>query len=656
MINLIMAFVIAISAAIVPWTVFSKETDFERANYLIKKYNTSVERPKSCPMESKKFSDLVARTESVREALKGNCLKKDTDKLSEVLESIKGIQDEIKSNSMLANSSAVTTILNSATGTGTSSTTMSGVKFSALFSNMTNLFKKNQCNMDDGSILQATADLIYDSTQIGVLAGNTVGLVVAGAGFVVSSALRLIDLIFKQRFDFDKTVDRQTFVKLNCSFYEIRRELDLNGALDIENSTSREDYRDIKSISESIVLELKSIEEEKIKIGKSHNEIDVQTFKENVGDLSELRKILVKVQSYLQPGVNASLEIPSETQKLLMISKLAQDYDLIVNQVRQYRVLKISSIPMLDDLFIQEMKKFDSYDIAAFTDAMNISAKEFNENHRAKILFHIIRISNDISSKESTLSDKSHKAKTEFANALEKRKELLQSRLTEVNKVVTRLGNIVAPKEYTGLDDGSDNMISIIDSHNKISSQLYGEWGEKFLKYTTVKSYEETKTFNERFQSFHTRYAEIIKNNKAPNLSSTYLCQDAQKLRLIFRHADSHVQEGYDFVVTNKDIIHSDVKNYYNGNLNEEDNTGVLGPVEKIQRHYKSVILALKQMKGEVISKEDSERYLEKFLIGGYYLGKSMIDVSATKVKARRIQDLYETLGCQQSLSGDLSN
>ncbi len=655
MLNVFISFVVAFIAAVMPWSAFSKDIDMARADQLIKKYTTQVERPKSCPMESKKFSDLVAKTEAIKEALKGNCLKKDQDKLTEVLESIKGIQDEIKNNSMLANSSALTGVLNNAAGTNVSNTTLSGVKFSALFSNISNMFKKNQCNMDDGSVLQATADLIYDSTQIGVLAGNSIGLIVAGGGFLVSSALRLIDLIFKQRFDFDKSADRQTFIKINCSFYDIRKELDLNGALDIENSTSREDYRDIKAISEDITAELKQIENDKVNIAKANAEIDKKTFKENVGDLSDLRKTLAKIQKYLQPGLNSTLEIPTETQKLLMISQLAQDYDLLVSQVKMYKGLNISAIPMLDDLFINEMKKFDSLDIQSFTDTMNISAKDFNDNYRAKILFHIIRIGNDIASKEGTLAEKSEKEKTELAKSLDKRKEELLAKLVDVRKVENRLGNIVAPKEYSGLDDGSDNMVTIIENHNKISSQLYGEWGDKFLKYTTYKSTDAVDLFNERYTSFYQKYGDIIKGTKKVNLASTYLCQDAQKLRLVYKQADSLVQEGFDFVVTNKDIIHSDVKNYYNGTLNEENNNSVLGAVEKVQRHYKSAVLALKQMNGEVISKEDSDRYLNKIFLSQYFIGRSMLDVSAIKNKARNVQDVYERLSCQQNLADDLT-
>ncbi len=661
MVNLIISSIIAFVAAVMPWSVFaSTPMDFERADELIKKYNTIHERPKSCPMESKKFSDLIAKTDAIKDVLKGNCLKKEGDKMTEVLESIKSIQEELKNKSMV-NNSAVTDALTTAVGIGsgttggtTSSGALSGLKFSALFSNITTMFKKNQCSMEDGRVLEMTADLIYDSTQLGVLAGNQLGLIVAGGGFLISSALRLIDLIFKQRFDFEKAIDRQTFVKLNCSFYEIRRELDSQGALDIENSTSRDDYRDVKALVEEVSAELKKIDDEKVNITKSHSEIDRTTFEENVGDISELRKTLTKVQGYLQKGVSQNLDIPTETQKLLMISKLAQDYELITLQLKHYKTLKISAIPMLDDLFLNELKKFDPLDMTEFTNAMNISALEFNEKYRARILFHVLRIEGDIAAKEKSLFGKSEKAKTELASALEKKKELYTAKLVELKKVENRLGNIVAPKEYSGLDDGSENMVAILDNHKRISSQLYGEWGEKFLKFATYKSYDEVKNFNERFDLFNSKYSEIIKAEKKDILATTYLCQDAQKLRLIFKMSDSLVQEGFDFVATNKDLIYSDVKNYYNGKINEETNPGsYMGPIEKIQRHYKSAVFALRSMKGEVVSPEDMERYLDKPWMGSFYIGRAMMEVSATKNKARTLQDVYEKLGCQKSLADD---
>lgn len=675
MINFFLSFVVAVVSAITPWSAFAATMNTEKADQLIKKYSVVYERPKSCPMESKKFSDLIAKTEEIKDVLKGNCLKKDSDKMNEVLESIKDIQDELKTQSLLNNSSGVNTATNvlesiisgsttttTATATATAATatatatatadskTLDGLKYSKLFSNITTMFKKNQCNMEDGRVLEMTADLIYDSTQLGAISGSKTGLIVAGSGFLISSALRLIDLMIKQRFDFEKPVDRQSFVKLNCSFYEIRRELDVQGAFDIENNSSREDYRDVKAIVEEMTAELKKIDEEKVNIGKTHIEIDRITFVTNVGDVTELKKILTKVQRYLQSGITTS-EIPSETQKLMMISQLAQDYDALVSQMQQYKTLKISSIPMLDDLFINELKKFDSLNPVTFKKTMNISAKDFNENYRAKILFHIMRIDSDLSKKGQTLSEKSNKVKSDLSTNLDKKKEEYSKKLIELKKIEAKLGNIVAPKEYSGLDDGSENMVTILDNHKNISSQLYGEWGEKFLKYTTHKSLDEAKDFRGRLGMFNTKYADIIKGNKKP---IGYMCQDAQKLRLLFKHADSLVQEGFDFVATNKDIIYSDVRNHYNRNINEEETVSSGGPVVKVQRHYKSAVLAVKKIKGESISASDHAKYFEKTGFGTYFIGKSMLEVSDAKKNAKNIQEIYERIGCQKILGSDL--
>lgn len=651
MVNIIISFIVAFIAAVTPWTAFSAEIDMARASELVKKYSAVYERPKSCPMESKKFSDLIAKTEAIKDVLKGSCTKSEDGKMKEVLASLKTLQENLKDNAVVTNSETLSDII---IDKDDKKSVVNGLQFSAVFSNINSMIKKNQCNMEDGRLLESTADLIYNSTQLGVLSGNAIGLIVAGGGFLISSALRLIDLIFKQRFDFEKPTDRQTFIKLNCSFYDIRRELDVQGGLDMENSTTREDFRDAKVLADEITVELKKLENEKANINKANSEIDRAVVTEHIGDLSELKKSLAKIQKYLQPGLNQALEIPTETQKLLMISQLAQDYNILTAQIKVYKELNISSIPLLDDLFIVEMKKFDPMDVISFTESLNISAKDFNDNYRAKILFHIIRIGADIEAKEQNVLSKGDKQKLQLANGMDKKKAEYLSMLVELRKVETRLGNMIAPKEYSGMDDGSDNMVAIIDNHNKISSQLYGEWGDKFLKFATEKSLDQVEIFNGRLSQFNKKYSEIIKLGKIDKIKTSYFCQDAQKLRLMFKHADSLVQEGYDFVATNKDLIYSDVKNYYKGTLNEEETLFSAGAVVKVQRHYKSVLFALKKLKGDAVEEEDNKRYLEKTFFGNYFIGKPMIEVSNSKSNAKLIQDIYEQFDCQRSLAADI--
>ncbi|MGZ3788972.1 MAG: hypothetical protein ACXVLQ_10630 [Bacteriovorax sp.] len=652
--------------------------ELDQVNAMINKYKITAERPNACPLESKKFVDLLAKTEAITNIFKSNCLQKDDSKMTEILTSVQDIQDELKKRNIIDKTIDGSTIINAVTGnssssssTTTTSTTsstststattngsavsaLSGLKFSALFSNITTMFKKNQCNLEDGRVLEMTADLVYDSTQLGLLSGNGLGLAVAGGGFAVSSALRLIDMMIKQRFDFDKNKDRQTFIKLNCSFYDIRKDLESQGALEVENNANREDLRDVKDLIEKMNASLKEMDKEKSDQQKILDSMDQETLISLVGDVTVFKKNLLRIKGYLSKGIVDSSESPSETQKLIMISSIAQDYDLLVTQLNNYRNLKISTIPMLDDLFLVELKKFDSVDPMTLNQTLSINAKEFNDNVRAKILFHVTRILNDIGAKEEMASNKNQDAKKAKVEELQKKQELYANKLAELKKIEERLGRIVSPKDYSATDDGSDNMVSMLENYKNISNQIYGEWGEKFLRYATQKSFDEAKTFNDKIDRFNKKYGEQTKKFKVDSAPSTYICQDIQRIRYSYKYADSLVQEGYDFIVTNKDLFHADAKNYYNGDLDEESSGGS-SDIEKIQRHYKSTILAMKKLKKEDVEPSDEEKYLSRSWLGTSYLGRSMLEVSAAKNAVRSIQDKFEQLNCNKILVDDLN-
>lgn len=634
--------------------------DMEQINALISRYKVVAERPKSCPLESKKFADLLAKTEAIKNVFKSNCLSKDDTKMTEVLSNINAIQDELKKRNLIEKTLDETTLIQptaTSDSNSTSSTSaLSGVKFSNLFSNISSMIKKNQCNLEDGRVLEQTADLIYDSTQLGLLAGTTKGLAVAGGGFIISSAIKLIDLIFKQRFDFEKNKDRQTFIKLNCSFYDIRKDLEAQGGLDVENSTSREDLRDVKAHSENLNQILKDLDKEKNEQKKSLDEMDQLMLVSLVGDVVTFKKLLIKVKAaltvplFLQHG-----EMPAETQKLLMITAIAQDYELLNTQLTAYRSLKVSSIPMLDDVFTVDLKKFDPMDIVTFQETMALSTRIFNDGLRSKMLFHVTRILNDISSKEELASNKNKDAKKAKADELQKRIDLYNAKLAELKKIEERLTRIVSGKEYSASDDGTDNMVSLLENYKNISGQIYGEWGEKFLRYATFKSYEETRTFSEKLSRFNKKYGEQLKVFNVDSASSTFICQDIQRIRYSYKYADSLVQEGYDFIVTNKDLFHTDQKTYYNTELDEENGYLATSAIEKIQRHYKSAILAVKKLKNEAINSEEEGKYLMRSWNGAAYLGRSMLDVSATKNSVKAIQDRFEKLNCTKILVDDIN-
>lgn len=606
----------------------------------IKRFKTNLERPRSCPMESKNYSDLLASTENIKSIFKSNCLQKDEKKMSEVLGSVKEIQDELKKrNLIVAPAEPANTNGNTSTSAGTSTSSavsaLSGIKFSNLFSNITSMIKKNQCDLSDGRVLEMTADLVYDSTQLGLLSGSELGLVVAGGGFMISSAMRLIDMIIKQRFNFEKIKDRQTFIKLNCSFYDIRHDLENEGVLDVETNSAKEDLKNAREFIEKTIQDLDQLEKEKSLQRQSMDQLDQQTLKALVGEVLTFKRDLLDVRNELK------IEAQTETEKLKIIASVAQKHNSLNLELVSYRRLKISTIPMLDDLFAQELKNFDSLNESLFLGVLNLELKDFNNNLRSKMLFHVDRIIKEIEAKELIAARQNQGTKVARSKNIETRQKDLEQKLADLKKIEERLNKVVSEKDYSAIDDGTDNIVSILENYKNISGQIYGVWGEKFLRYTSQKSVDETRVLNDRVLKFSKSYLD----NKS---AGVFQCQDIQKLRSHYKYAESLIQEGYDFIATNKDLFSTFSDKYYSGI--EEEQSAV-----KIQGHYKSILLAFKKINNQEVSKEDEDKYLSRNLIGTTYLGTSMLVISNTKSTMQELQNIFEKLNCNNVLSSDLN-
>jgi len=617
--------------------------DFEAADKLINRYEIKMERPKSCPLESKKLSDFLTKLETIKTTFKDNCTQKNNEKLDDIMKSFKDMEAELKKRDLIQQSLEETI----------SDTDVNGVAFSTLFTNINSMIRKKQCSLEDGRVLQSTADLIYDATQFGLISGSKTGVLVAGGGFLISSSLKLIDLIMRQRFDFEKIADRQTFIKLNCSFYDIRNSLEAEGVFDVENSNSKDDLKLANVLIEEIQGEIKKVDAD-INNQKEHfSKLDNELVKQKVGDLQNIKKSLNKLKETLT--VNKFDNFPDETKKMLVISEMMKDYDLLILNLNAYKNLGISNIPMLDDVFIQELQKFNSADLALVTDTLKIPAATFNSSVKPNLLFHAVRILSDIETKESGVIEKNAEEKKTYLANLEKTKTELNNRLAKITGIKTKLEKIVINRPYSAMDDGSDNLVAILEDHKTITSLIYGEWGEKFLRYATIKSADEIKNFNERFDRFSKKYLTGESLISIEKKAVTYMCQDAQRLKIGFKYADSLVQEGYDFVITNKDLFYGDVRNYYNQEIKDENNNNFMGSIEKIQRHYVSTVLALKVINSEQINKDDEEKYLTRSFGGNQFLGRSMIDNEKARKDIKLIQNKFDSFNCYKVMKEDFN-
>ena len=128
-----------------------------------------------------------------------------------------------------------------------------------------------------------------------------------------------------------------------------------------------------------------------------------------------------------------------------------------------------------------------------------------------------------------------------------------------------------------------------------------------------------------------------------------YACQDAMPFRRTFIHADSLIQQGYDFIETNKRLFHSDVPRGFLGKKSQ---------FRHIQMHHKSSSFANKILKGETVSQDLIDKYINKTYIMSRkkYLGKIMLDVSSSRKNAALLQRVIDQYDCQSITLDEKNN
>lgn len=633
---------------------YANDVNQNRIQELGLKYNTQYERPKSCPLESKRFSDLVAKIQTVQAALqKSNCKNKKDDKLDEILASLK----EIKEDDLLKNkANGKLEDVISGLDESSSLSVLGGVKLSSMFSGLSSFLDTNKCKLDDKRVLESIADVVYDATQIGLLSGSKTGVTVAAGGFLISSGLKIIDQLLKQKYDFSQSSDRLSFIKVNCSFYDIRREMELIGVFDLENSSAKKDLEDAKDLSKKVADKILSLDQQKKDITTRNSDFDKKILNLKLADVKPMKVSLEKIQNTLKTGIVQGGQRPTETQKLMMITEVAKEYESFSLAMRLYSAANVSLMPMLDDLFIQQMKAFDYNDFINFQTTLALSVDGFDQKVRANILFHVERINADIAKKESELIATFAKEKEQIAETVSKEMTELLKSLDTLKKIELRIGALIQPQDYSAADDGSENLVSLIEIHDQIASNLYGEWGQKFLKFSTEQSVEEIKTFKARYNLFDDKYITPISQGHKIDIATSYACQDAQKLRLLQKRARALIEQGYDFLATNKDLFYSDLKNKFFLRMNEAGKANfLLGNEEKIQRHYMSATYANKILRNENVSEDLKERYLTKRFYNTYYIGYPMLEMSGLTEKIHYVQDTYDRLECSKFLNKQLN-
>lgn len=645
-----------------PLSGLSQETQGQITR-IRERHGGSFVRPESCPLASKNYADIVAKIESIRGLFKDPSCLSDQTELAQTFDDLvvtgQGIQEE------LGNAGVDTSGVGEATATQ-----VNGMAINTVFNNLNTLFFQNSCELSDRNILEKGADFAQSFSQIGLLIPNGNGLVVAGGGLALSGILRLINNLFTKKFDFENNTERQAFIKLNCAFYDIRRDIEKSGLVEVTLPEHHEDLQQLKELLKTIEAKRKQNIENNTKVLEVL-EKDKQAFiKKTGGPLESLEKSAATGLSIVKQKVADSKDgqVPAETLKRQVLMELIKIKDDLLADLSAYFEMGLSPAAILDLDLKSELEKLDMNRAQQdFLGLYQMAPEEFNNTYRAALLFHFERILTDIKTLKSSLAKKWEKdtlvgdvGVLDFKKNLKKKLEETQEGLAKVRKslgpIETRLNRIVgADTGFTRSDDGTENKTAILSSYDEIANQVYGKWGHEFLKYTTKTADKETENFEKKFNDFAANHLKVEERRYVipsvedkGELGVLFACQDAKPYLRRYQSADSLVQQAYDFVVTNKELFHSDTKDPF---LSEV--TRIRSVFEKIQDHHKSSLYALKSMRGESIPASKKEEYLGAKAKRKEFLGTVMLEVNRTKPKAQLLQSLMDSYDCNRLTSLD---
>ncbi|PIK15879.1 hypothetical protein [Halobacteriovorax sp. JY17] len=627
-------------------------------------------RPIFCPLNSTRSDVILNSVKNIEAIFKDDCLDGSQGTLDQVLAGAQDIQDNINQSREAQGKDPVEVPETD----GIANTGINGEQMASLVNGLNTLFSKNSCShLDDSSFLENSANIIQNFSQFGLYSPSPAGVSVAYGGLVVSSILKFINNLFEGRFDFKNDEDRLTFIKLNCSFYDVRIKMQEAGILDISTDTH---YKDLNKVEELIKLlnnlqgnitsNSKTISDQLEAIRMSHVEA--------IG--KERVKLFTPIIEILNP-LSSSSDIPVSAQRDLILDKLTLNYDLINSYVEKFinptngeRVSRQNR--SLQELLtsIDEVGNLDK--VIALEDG---SDSNFN-NYLKNLRYHFERVVAEVSELKEDASDELSKVSIKvdentemtFKEASEllktgngaKTSDEIQRLIAELNTLKIKLQSITGKKEFTSENgaDGAD--LRILEAHDKVINYIYGDYGKNFIDHMRKKSAKVNKLFMKDFKNFAKSNLEVknsyyhIKDEKT--LSSDQIdkaCVSAKNLRATWKYAQKWAEMGYDFLSTNKDIF-GETGSYFSNDRDkifENSQSAIFARriISAIKLDKKGRLEGTKEditvpWQGKLLSIKEAKELLKDDY--NYTLGESMLDIQMTRDHNGLLQSLYGQYRC----------
>lgn len=604
------------------------------------------QRPKNCPIATRKPLELAARLSVIAEGLKsGPC----RDRHSELVESMNNtaqilaeqgdrlsqISTEQANNTLtLGQGGSVWNPMENLTNNGLSTFTTRG---SQIIAGLSQLPLDVSCmdHLKERGLLPSLAQISTGIGQVALMVPTPTGLMIGAGGVALGATLNLLKQLLDSPFNWMQSRDRKQFLDLNCAFFDARRQLDSRKYFKFDDEQWRKTVLAAKKVQKNLGIRNQNYERLKKQIaGKISNKKDlylaqclslpVLTAKDSL-----LRLLAIMSKQHSDSGVREQFVdffLAGNHPELLEAFALflsERKEDFVLEILEELRVTSGRGLFLLDE---DQFNKKYFQPIAFYTKEL----AAYSEIKHKDCLKRFGRIKGH---EEALSNDDIEEIINKKVIAVD---EYLQDSTQRLDQQLLLISSYEKLGDLDPFSEGAHQQFDLIQEYGKSKDIIYGKVGWSFLKYLLKEMEHNHKDFNSQFKKWNAKQ------------EVAWACRDAEQTMKTWDYLNSSLELSYDFLDTNKGLMSQIVPKFrwfldfipsgysYQNKLNmnlkaAEKAREILKKEQKPQKkHFK------------VVRKYRSWPYLN--------LGVFALLIKKAKKSRQRLQTFYEKNKCSQYL------
>jgi hypothetical protein len=407
-------------------------------------------------------------------------------------------------------------------------------------------------------VFNLVSDIVVQTSGMGLLVPNAQGYMIAAGGMAFGAILKILNELLKQEFDWQNRDARDVFLKMNCTFFDLKKEMDNVGLLHVRIAEHADEIAKKRASIQRLEPILKDLYKSEARLFNKDKIVLQSILMNRMGeDNYKLLSSLNEAQGLIQTKGPYMTTIESKAEFLKSLYALHKEI---------YGRMGLADVGKYGRLYYLDIAKRDFMALIEGASNEDEFLKTFltNPAKYKALMDNFLTPVDWIYSYQKDLERQNYAKAKGFAavvnDPLFKHKTLIKTYEDTIDTYKTRvkfLNNITNNTVFSPDDDGTRIKANVIENFRGIEDKLYGKIGYSFNNYILMQTTKD-------FANFYFSHKFMADFNKAPESLNekermTY-CGNAKRLQVLYGSASSLLNLSYDFMETNKDSFYKPQK------------------------------------------------------------------------------------------------